>query len=432
MRVPPAAYIAIGDELASARRPDTNGEALARWLEALGCELRSRTIVPDSIDSISAALKAALAAGSELVVLSGGLGPTHDDVTRAGIAQALERELVTDEAVLRAIESRFRDRGLEVPPETPRLALRPEGSELIPNPVGMAPGFVLRRGGSTIIALPGVPREFETMFERKLLPELRRSLVGALACHSETLHVVGLTESEVDRRVTATLETGPRLTVSFLTQRSEVEILVTARAETDVEAERALQRAVSRLEEGLGDLVYGRGDETLVGAVGDLLKQRGWMIAAAESVSGGLLAKRITDLAGSSAFFRGGVAAYQNDLKRDLLGVSGDLLERCGAVSGETAKAMAEGARRRMQAEVAVSTTGIAGPAGGSSDRPIGLVYVGVSWPEGLRVLRFLFSGNRNEIRSAASAAALDEARRALAGLPPFGSPIEELRCEAE
>lgn len=432
MRVPTASYIAIGDELASARRPETNGEALVRWLEALGCEMRARTIVPDRVEAIATALKAALASGSELVVLSGGLGPTHDDVAREGIARALERELVTDESVLRSIEARFRDRGLDVPPEAPRLALRPEGSELIPNPVGMAPGFVLRRGGATIIALPGVPREFETMFERKLMPELRRTLVGALACHSEILHVVGLTEAEVDRRVTAALETGPRLSVSFLAQRSEVEILVTARAETDAEAERALQRAVARLEDGLGDLVYGRGDETLVRVVGEILKQRGWTLATAESVSGGLLAKRITDLAGSSTFFRGGVAAYHNDLKRDLIAVPGELLERCGAVSAETARAMAEGARRRMLADVAVSTSGIAGPAGGSSDRPIGLVYVGVSWPEGLRVLRFLFCGNRNEIRSAASAAALDEMRRALAGLPPLGTPIEELRCGAD
>ena len=428
MRVPQASLIAIGDELVSARRPEVNGQAIVPWLESLGCEVRARLLVPDRVDAIAAAVAGALSGGAELIVLSGGLGPTHDDVARQGIAAALGRRLVLDEAVQATIESRFRERGLEVPPEVSRLALRPEGSELVPNPVGMAPGFVLRHAGATVIALPGVPREFETMFERKLLPELRRSLVGALARRSETLHVVGLTEAEVDQRVANAVEPGPRLSVSFVSQRSEVEVLVTARAESEAEAARALERANARLEEALGDVVYGRGEDTLVGVVGRLLGARGWTLATAESLSGGLLAKRITDQPGSSRFFRGGVAAYHDDLKRSLLDVPAEVLEHCGAVSGETARAMAEGARRRMNAPVAVSTTGIAGPTGGSIDRPVGLVYLAVAWPEGLRVLRFLFPGNRNEIRSATSAAALDETRRVLSGLPPLGVAVEE-RC---
>ncbi|MCU0254390.1 MAG: molybdopterin-binding protein [Acidobacteria bacterium] len=295
MRVPQASLIAIGDELVSARRPEANGPAIVPWLEALGCEIRARLLVPDRAEAIEAAVAAALSGGSELIVLSGGLGPTHDDVAREAIAAALRRPLVLDPAAQAAIESRFRERGLEVPPEVARLALRPEGSELVPNPVGMAPGFLVRQAGATVIALPGVPREFETMFERKLLPELRRSLVGALARRSETLHVVGLNEAEVDRRVADAIETGSRLSVSFVSQRSEVEVLVTARAETEAEAARALERANARLEEALGAVVYGRGDDTLVGVVGRLLGGRGWTLATAESLSGGLLAKRITD-----------------------------------------------------------------------------------------------------------------------------------------
>lgn len=426
MKAPKAIFIAAGDELTSGRRPETNGEKLARWLETIGCEVLLRLMVVDRRDLLARTVTQALSADVDLVLLSGGLGPTEDDLTRDAVADALGVSLELDEASLKAVEKRYEERGRTIPSGAKRQALRPAGSELVQNPIGTAPGFLIRHGRTLLVALPGVPREFEVMFQRKILPELKSALVGASVYRSGSLHVVGLTESEVDEWVKGLLPEDPNYQLSMVAQRSEVELLVTARGRVEEEAEERLQKALESIQARLGIHVYGRGEETLVGVVGALLEARGWRLAVAESLSGGLLAKRITDVPGSSRFFSGGVVAYANDLKSDLLDVPRARLESCGAVSAEVAEAMVRGTRRRLGAEVAVATTGIAGPTGGSTDKPVGLVYLAVEWPEGLRVMRHLFSGNRNVIRSWSSASALEETRRVLLGLPPLGEPVED------
>lgn len=426
MRAPQAIYIATGSELTSGRRPETNGEKLARWLETIGCEVHLRLMAADRRDLLARTVTQALSSDMDVVVVTGGLGPTADDVTREAIAESLGVGLELDEGSQRAIEKRYEERGRTLPAGAKRQALRPAGSELIQNPIGTAPGFLVRHGHTLLVVLPGVPREFEVMFQRKVLPELKSTLAGAAVYRSGSLHVVGLTESEVDERVAGAFSQDPDLQLSMVAQRSEVEILVTSRARAEEEAEERLGKALRAIEAGLGIHVYGRGEESLVGVVGGLLESRGWHLAVAESLSGGLLAKRITDVPGSSRYFAGGVIAYANALKSGLLDVPQERLLTCGAVSGEVAEAMARGTRRRLGAEVAVATTGIAGPTGGSTDKPVGLVYLAVEWPDGLRVVRHLFAGNRNVIRSWSCASALEEIRRALLGLPALGEPVLE------
>jgi len=305
-----AFVLAVGDELVTGRRADGNGVRIGRWLEGLGCRVLARCLVPDDPALIAAALKTALDGGAEVVAVAGGLGPSVDDVTRDGIAAGLGLPLELNPGLLKAVEARYRDFGREMAESAGRQALLPQGAEPIANPMGTAPGFFVDLGRVVVAALPGVPREMEAMLDREVLPRLRARLAGAAVLRTTVLRVAGLPEAEVDRRVrSAGIEPGTAQ-VTLLPRYGEVEVLVTLRAENDEEADEALPRALRELERRLGDHVYGRDADTLVGAVRDLLTPRGWTLAVAETITGGLLAKNIVDLPGAGRFFVGSLLAH--------------------------------------------------------------------------------------------------------------------------
>lgn len=425
MRIPEAWIVAVGDDVAAGRHGDAGAARLAAELEALGCELRGRMLVPARAPRVAEAVRTAAGAGVDLVVVVG-LGLAADQPTREGIAEALLRRLAPDAAALAVIEQRYLDRGREVPANAAGLARMPGGAELVPNPVGAVPGFLVDLGRSLVVALPGAVRELEESFARSVRPRLRTRFEGALAVRTAVLRVAGLLEAEVERRVTASGARSDAVRVGLSTEHGEVEVLVTARGESDDEAASRADAAVAALDARLGDFVYGRDDASLVAVLRDALARRGWTLAVAESITGGLLAKRITDLPGAGSFFVGAMVPYSDRRKPEMLDVAPGVFEACGRVSAAAAQTMAEAVRARLSADVALASTGIAGPGGGTTDKPVGLAYIAIAWPDRTIVRRHLFVGDRSAIRHQVAATALDQARRALAGLPPLGDAPEE------
>ncbi|MFN7965222.1 MAG: CinA family nicotinamide mononucleotide deamidase-related protein [Acidobacteriota bacterium] len=420
-----AFLIAVGDELVTGRQADTNGERLSRWLESLGCDVQSRLFVPDRAGAVENGVRAALAARVDVMILTGGLGPTADDITRDGLAAGVELELELDPKALETIEHRYRERGRTLASGAARQAFRPRGAEWISNPIGTAPGILLKSGRTIVIALPGVPRELNEMLDRDVLPLLRRSLAGSVAMKSTSLHVACLPEAEVDRRIRETALAARGVQVTHVAKPGDIEVLLTARGDSEEDAESALESAVSELGDKLGDHLYGAGSDSQVSVLRDLLLEHRWTLGCAESVSGGLLSKRITDLPGASSFFLGSLVAYVNSEKRLLLDVSAEQLENFGPISAEVAGAMADGVRRKLGVDVALATTGIAGPGGGSAEKPVGLTYLAIVWPGGRQITRHTFTGDRKQIRIWSVTTTLDQVRRALKGLPPHGEVIE-------
>jgi nicotinamide-nucleotide amidase len=423
MRRPKAFVVAVGDELVSGRRSDANGAYLCHRFEALGCEIPSRAFVADDEEAVASALRHALEAKPELVVVAGGLGSTEDDRTRAGIARALGLELEVDEACLARIEQRYRDRGREVPDEARRQAMRPAGGEILPNPVGATAGFVVRAARTLVFALPGVPRQMQALADREIFPRLQRDMADTLGAQETTLHLVGISEDVVNREVFGSLEPSPTLRIGLRATAGEVAVRLSALGGDAEDARAELERAVGTLRGVFGDLIYGRDDESLVRVLRELMVERGLTLGCAESCTGGLVAKTVTDESGASAFFRGGVVAYGNDVKASSLDVPVDLLERFGAVSAEVAAAMASGVRARLGVSCGLSTTGIAGPEGGSEEKPVGLVYIGAATPEASCVTGFVLAGDRERIRRESAKLALDHLRRVLQGIDPLGEP---------
>ncbi|UCF68654.1 MAG: CinA family nicotinamide mononucleotide deamidase-related protein [Acidobacteriota bacterium] len=425
MSAPEAVVFVVGDELVDARRNDTVGPALARRLESIGCHVRSRSVLPDNVQAIVSALTQALAAEIDIVLIAGGLGPHEDDRTREAVAQSLGIELELDPKTLHRLEENYRDRGRDVPEGVRRQALRPRDAETLPSPSGTAPGFIVRRQRSLLVALPGAPREADESFTRGVLPLLRRSVAGGQTTATTVLRVAGLLAADVQRALAPVMPNSEAVRVNYLETGGEIELLLSARAQDPDEAQQQLEQVVANFESRLGGHVFARGKQSLTGVLAELLRARAWTLASAESCTGGLIGKRITDLSGASEFYVGGVITYSDEHKVRLLGVAEDTLERCGAVSAEVAASMAQGCRERLRAHVAVSVTGIAGPGGGSADKPVGLVYIGVALPDATRVARHTFGGERDAIRQWSATAALEEVRRALKDMDTLGQRVE-------
>ncbi len=436
---PRADVLVIGSELTRGAQVDLNGPSLRYLAESAGYTVVRLAYLADDVGEIARAVASSLDADVPLLLLSGGLGPTTDDVTRQGLAEALGVSVEVRQEELDRLARRARDRGGEVDDGSRRQALFPEGSEVLPNAAGSAAGIYAEVGSSMIFALPGVPRELEAMISREVRPRLLRRCPQAIQ-RGVLLRTAGIGEAELARRLDGLLA-GEDVEVGYLAAPGEVEVSLLERLDDENAPSRA-EALLEKIEEAIGSHLYqvvrtrGQADAgvevlrlpkaaALPQVVGAALEQRDWRLATAESCTGGLLARRITDLPGSSAFYVGGVVAYANTLKSAQLGVSAAVLASSGAVSASCAAAMARGAHERLGAEVAVSTTGIAGPAGGSADKPVGLVYIAVVSPEARRVCRHLFSGDRWIIREKAVVAALDEVRRLLAGLPASGSVDE-------
>jgi nicotinamide-nucleotide amidase len=411
--------VTVGNEILSGRTVDTNFAHLARLLEEWGARVRQHQTVGDTVEAIGAALQQALGR-ARLVVMTGGLGPTPDDVTRKAIAQALNRPLSLDPAILETLRARWEARGGRgaMPANNELQALVPRGAEALANSVGSAPGLRFEVGGATVFVLPGVPDEMVAMSREWLAPWVREHSGGRV--EHVTLHTIGIWESVLAERLADLPALLPGHAIAYLPSFGSVDVRVTLPAGVaDVVAARA--RVYECVRERVGAYVFGDGDDTLESVVGSLLRERGLWLAVAESCTGGLLSGRITAVAGSSGWFERGVVCYSNASKTALAGVPPELIEKHGAVSEEVARALARGIAERAGTAVGVGVTGIAGPGGGTPEKPVGTVHVAACGPsgEGHRLLRL--PGPREIVRERSVKAALDCLRRTLLGLgdPP-------------
>jgi nicotinamide-nucleotide amidase len=407
-----AEIIAIGSELLTPERADTNSLWLTEKLNRIGIEVKLKTIVGDDDARLEEAIKDALRR-SRVVITTGGLGPTEDDITRKIAARALGRRLVLNEAVLEDIRAKFMRWGRKMPEINARQAMILEGAEVLANPNGSAPGMYLEHEGRAVVLLPGPPREMRPMYESFIDAKLTAK-AGDVRVGRRVLRVSGLGESAVDERIAPvyTQYKNPQTTILF--NRSEIEIHLTAQARTEQEAELLLDGLAGQIEERLGDAIFAFRGETMEEVVGLRLAVGGFTLAVAESCTGGLISERLTEVPGSSSYFMEGVVSYSNDAKVRLLGVPSDLIAEYGAVSAPVAEAMAEGIRERAQTDFALSVTGIAGPGGGSEEKPVGLVYIALADDAHTEHRKLMLPGDRQLIRWRASQAALDLLRRRL------------------
>ena len=407
-----AEIIAIGSELLAPDRTDTNSLWLTERLNLLGIEVKLKTIVGDDDARLEETIKDA-ARRSKVVITTGGLGPTEDDITRKITARALGKRLLLDEAVLDEIKKRFQGFGVAMPERNSRQAMVIEDAEVLPNPNGTAPGMFIDHQGTAIVLLPGPPREMQPMFTNHVASRLE-SRAGNVRVVRRMLRVVGLGESAVDEKIAPvyTKYDNPQTTILF--NQSEIEIHLTARGRTEEEANALLDRVVLEIEERLGNAIFSFAGEKMEEVVGLKLSVGGYTIATAESCTGGLLAERLTEIPGSSKYFIEGVVTYANDAKTRTLGVEPVLLLEHGAVSAPVAEAMAEGIRKRADTDFGLSITGIAGPSGGTEEKPVGTVFIAISSEAGTESKKFKFPGDRHLIRWRASQAALEMLRRRL------------------
>jgi nicotinamide-nucleotide amidase len=409
-----AAILAVGSELLGTDRLDTNSLRLTAVLDRYGFELRRKAAVGDSEGEIADELRTLLPR-VDLVLVTGGLGPTADDVTREAVAAALGRSLALNEEVLATIERRFQELGWRMPEVNRRQAWVVEGAEVIPNPRGTAPGMRLESGGCTLFLFPGVPTELDGLVAEALEPWLAlRS--GGVARETAVLKIAGLPESVVEERITPAYEEFGREAITVLASAGEIRLQATA-AGPEPERRARLDAMVARLSELAGDAVFTtREEDTLESVVGVLLRGARATLTAAESCTGGLLSQRITAVPGSSDYFLGAAVTYSDELKVRLVGVPPEILAEHGAVSEPVARAMAEGVRRTLGSDYGVGITGVAGPGGGSEEKPVGTVHVAVAGPgdDDVYHRKLRLPGDRDRVRRFSAQIALEMLRRRL------------------
>lgn len=405
-----AEIIAVGSELLTPFRLDTNSLYLTGKLNALGIEVRFKTIVGDDRQRLAEVFSTALKR-SRWIVVTGGLGPTEDDLCREVVAEVLERPLQEDPRIRRKIEARFARARRPMSPNNLRQAQVPEGAEFLENKNGTAPGLWIEQGGAVIILLPGPPGELEAIFESQCQNRLELR-VPPTVIRTRELKVIGLPESEVDQRIAGLYKPYANPVTTILATPSGIEIHLRARGTDASAAEALLAELGDKIEDELGESVYSTGGETIEEVVGRYLALRHKTLAVAESCTGGLLSERLTRVAGSSTYFLGGTVCYSNELKTRYAGVPAELLAQHGAVSKPVARALATGIRQRTGASLGVGITGIAGPGGGSEDKPTGMVFIALADERGVQVREFRFPGDRERVRLLSTNAALEMIRR--------------------
>ena len=405
--------IAVGSEMLTPQRVDTNSLWLTDQLNLLGVEVTAKAIVGDDRARLADILGGALLR-ADIVLLSGGLGPTEDDITRDSVAEALGCGQHFRQELLDNIAERFRQFNRKMAENNKRQAYLIEGAEALPNPRGTAPGqWLSAPEGRFIALLPGPPHELKGMFTEQVLPRLR-AILPVLHIAVRQFRVAGMGESDLDQLIAPVYMKYPQVATTVLAKPGDIEIHLRARMASQSEAEAVLDELSSKLEEILGDRVYSRDGAVLEATVGRLLKVRNETVSVAESCTGGLLGQRFTSIAGSSAYFLGGFLTYTNEMKISLLGVSEELLGQHSAVSEPAAAAMANGARRRTGSTWALSVTGYAGPDGGTEADPVGVIYIGLAGPNGSVVRRLQMSPERDRVRQMGATAALDFLRKNL------------------
>jgi len=408
--------VTIGTELLLGQTLDTNAAELGRALAAAGVEVVRHSSVADRPDAIRAAVTDALAR-TGFVITTGGLGPTRDDMTKREVAAVFGQPLKMDATVLRSLEDRFRRLGRPMPAVNRTQAEVPEGATVLPNPRGTAPGLWVEAQGRVVVMLPGVPSEMRGLLAEEVLPRLAARGSG-LVVRSRSVRTTGIAESALAERVGAIEDEIAPLTLAYLPSTDGVELRVTAWSLREDEADRRLAAAAAQLRERAGEHAYGEAGTDLAAVVLEQLRARKARLVVAESCTGGLLGARITAVPGASTVFIGGVVAYDDVVKSGTLDVPPELLDRYGAVSEEVVSAMAEGVQRQFAVAAALAITGIAGPGGGTPEKPVGTVWLAARFGAETRALKRMFPGDRGEIRARSAQAALDLLRRLLANVP--------------
>jgi nicotinamide-nucleotide amidase len=407
-----AEIIAIGSELLTPEKTDTNSLWLTEQLNGIGVDVKLKTIVGDDKLRLKEAISEAVRR-SEIVITTGGLGPTEDDITREISAEAIGRNLVFHDEIVDHLRERFRLWGREMPEINRRQAYVIDGAEILPNPNGSAAGMLLDDDGKFLVVLPGPPRENQPMFLDFVLPKLREAAGDVFVCR-RILRVSGLGESALDEIIAPIYTAYPGVQTSILFNRTEVEVSLFAQAGSESEAKAVVDELAAKIADALGTAVFAMNGETMEEVVGRMLSDSGSTLSVAESCTGGMIGMRLTEVPGSSAYFAEGAITYSNDAKIRTLNVSPEILDQHGAVSSECAEAMAKGMRERSGTDYAISVTGIAGPDGGSVEKPVGTVYLGFASQSEVKSIKLVLPGDRYLIRWRSSQAALDYLRRQL------------------
>ena len=408
-----ACIVAVGSEMLTPFRVDTNSLTITERLNQIGFDVRLKAVVGDQVEELARVLESALA-WADLIVLTGGLGPTEDDITRDAVARVLNLQVEIDERIVDRIRERFARRGLTMPEINRRQGMVPQGATVLANPNGTAPGLWLERGRTAIVLLPGPPREMTPMFDAVIRDRLTSRATGG-GLFRRVLKITGRTESDVDaaaQPVYSPWTTAPvPISTTILAMLGQIELHLTAEAPTRADADTALDAAQRELEAVLGSAIYSTDGRPLEAIVGAMLRERRMTIAVAESCTGGLLASRLTDVPGSSEYVERGVVCYSNLAKTELAGVPDSLIEEHGAVSEPVAQAMATGIRDRAGASVGIGITGIAGPGGGSPEKPVGTVAIAVAVGDAMRVRTFQFLGGREMVKFQSAQAGMNMLR---------------------
>jgi len=415
-----AEILIIGTEILLGQIVDTNSAFIAEQLAAAGIDVYFKTVVGDNEGRIEQALRQALER-ADFVIAAGGLGPTEDDLTRSVFARVLGRHLIFNEELLEKIRQRFASRGLVMTSNNEKQALVPQGAVILDNPRGTAAGLFMRagaKGEKAVAAMPGVPSEMKPMLTEQVIPLLQERMGKASIIKSRVIKTCGIGESRVDDLIGDLFRDSRNPSIALLAYPSEVHIRITAKAESKEAAEGLISELEGRIRERVGEWIYGRDQQTMEEVVGFLLQVNDKTLSVAESCTGGLICNRITNIPGSSRYFDRGVVSYSNRAKVELLGISASQLERHGAVSPQIAEAMALSVRRISGTDLGLSVTGIAGPDGGTAEKPVGLVYIGLAWEGGMKSKEYRFFEDRLANKSRSSLMALDMVRRHLLGLP--------------
>ena len=416
-----AEIIAVGSELLVPPRLDTNSLFITERLNDYGIEVRAKTIVGDRRGDLEAALRAALSR-TELVVLCGGLGPTDDDLTRAAVSAVTGRALREQPGILEGIRQRFAARGARMPAINRRQAMVPDGAAILPNGFGTAPGLWIELDGRVLLLLPGPPAELKPMVEH-VFAERLAPMAGSVRLERRVLRICGRTESEVDECAAPVYSSWVAeplpVTTTVLTSPAQVELHLSVRAPAAAQARGRLDAAAAELAGLFGADLFSTDGRALEEVVGQLLRDRGWRIGAAESCTGGLISGRLTDVPGSSGYVGFNAVCYSNEAKTAILGVPADVIARRGAVSEAVAIAMADGIRARAPCDIGIGVTGIAGPSGGSDEKPAGTVVIAVTTADAQVARTYRFPTGRARVRQFAAQIALDLARRVVLGVEP-------------
>jgi nicotinamide-nucleotide amidase len=405
-----AEIIAIGDELLLGHTVDTNSAFISRQLAATGLNVRFKSVVGDKPEAMEEAFRLALRR-SRVVITTGGLGPTDDDLTKRAIVKVFKRNLIFNEDILQTIKERFTRRGLELPALSQNQALLPQGANFFPNQLGTAVGICIIEQGRVFIALPGVPVEMRQIMTDEVVPYLSAMNTNQ-AIKIVTLRTTGVGETVLAELISRGKKTEPGVKLAYLPSFGQVDLRVVATAPNKIEAGEKAERLVRHVERAVAKYLYGRDDDTLASIIGQLLKDNDKSLSIAESCTSGQLGMTITDVAGASAYFVGGMLAYSNDVKQAQLNVSEEMLNEHGAVSEACAIAMATGCRKLFGTDYAISITGIAGPEGGSEDKPVGTTYIGLASAHTATARLFRYGSDRQINRTRAVNSALEMLRR--------------------